>query len=49
MSAGKSVFLAGRGVRLFKRGDRPTRFWQVAFRRPGKARPLVKSVRRQHP
>lgn len=39
-----SVFLAGRAVRLFKREDRPTRFWQAAFRRPGKARPLVKST-----
>ncbi|WP_374652208.1 winged helix-turn-helix transcriptional regulator [Dongia sp.] len=41
---GASVFLAGRAVRLFKRGDRPTRFWQAAFRRPGRARPLVKST-----
>lgn len=39
-----SVFLAGRAVRLFKRADRPTRFWQAAFRRAGKARPLVKST-----
>jgi hypothetical protein len=39
-----SVFLAGRAVRLFKRSDRPTRFWQAAFRRPGSARPLVKST-----
>jgi hypothetical protein len=39
-----SVFLAGRAVRLFKRSDRPTRFWQAAFRRPGNARPLVKST-----
>ncbi|MDY0872008.1 hypothetical protein [Dongia rigui] len=39
-----SVFLAGRAVRLFKRADRPTRFWQAAFRRPGNARPLVKST-----
>lgn len=44
MSGDRSVFLAGRAVRLFKRGDRPTRFWQAAFRRPGKARPLVKST-----
>jgi DNA-binding MarR family transcriptional regulator len=41
---GGSVFLAGRAVRLFKRGDRPTRFWQAAFRRPGESRPLVKST-----
>lgn len=39
-----SVFLAGNSVRLFKREDRPTRFWQAAFRRPGAARPLVKST-----
>ena len=39
-----SVFLAGRAVRLFKRSDRPTRFWQAAFRRAGKTRPLVKST-----
>lgn len=44
MKNGSSVFLAGRAVRLFKRGDRPTRFWQAAFRRPGQARPLVKST-----
>lgn len=39
-----SIFLAGRAVRLFKRCDRPTRFWQAAFRRAGHARPLVKST-----
>lgn len=31
-------------MRLFKRGDRPSQFWQAAFRRPGHARPLVKST-----
>jgi DNA-binding MarR family transcriptional regulator len=41
---GRSVFLAGRAIRLFKRGDRPTRFWQAAFRRPEGKRPLVKST-----
>jgi len=44
MKGDVSVFLAGRAVRLFKRDDRPTRFWQAAFRRPGHARPLVKST-----
>lgn len=44
MTGQPSVFLAGRAVRLFKRDDRPTRFWQAAFRRPGHARPLVKST-----
>lgn len=39
-----SVFLAGNSVRLFKRSDRPTRFWQAAFRRPREKRPLVKST-----
>lgn len=39
-----SVFLAGQRVRLFKRQDRPSRFFQAAFRLPGKARPLVKST-----
>ncbi|MBK8159684.1 MAG: hypothetical protein IPK59_13260 [Rhodospirillaceae bacterium] len=44
MARDGSIFLAGRSVRLFKRDDRPTRFWQAAFRRPGSARPLVKST-----
>jgi hypothetical protein len=44
MRGENSLFLAGRAVRLFKRGDRPTRFWQAAFRRPGHTRPLVKST-----
>ena len=44
MARDRSIFLAGRSVRLFKRDDRPTRFWQAAFRRPGCARPLVKST-----
>lgn len=39
-----SVYLAGRRVRLFKRRDRPSRFWQAAFRLDGRARPLVKST-----
>ncbi|MBL8709352.1 MAG: hypothetical protein JNL25_09170 [Rhodospirillaceae bacterium] len=39
-----SVFLAGRRIRLFRRSDRPSRYWQAAFRLPGKARPLVKST-----
>jgi DNA-binding MarR family transcriptional regulator len=39
-----SVFLAEHRVRLFKRGDRPSRFWQAAFRLSGRARPLVKST-----
>ena len=44
MARERSIFLAGRSVRLFKRDDRPTRFWQAAFRRPGRNRPLVKST-----
>nr|WP_298688078.1 winged helix-turn-helix transcriptional regulator [uncultured Dongia sp.] len=44
MARDRSIFLAGHSVRLFKRCDRPTRFWQAAFRRPGSARPLVKST-----
>jgi DNA-binding MarR family transcriptional regulator len=39
-----SIYLAGRRVRLFKRRDRPSRFWQAAFRRDGHPRPLVKST-----
>jgi hypothetical protein len=41
---GGSVFLSNRAVRLFKRADRPTQFWQAAFRRAGQKRPLVKST-----
>ena len=44
MTATASVFLAGRRVRLFKRSDRPSQFWQAAFRRVGHSRPLVKST-----
>lgn len=32
-------------ARLFKRSDRPSRFWQAAFRIPGRDRPIVKSTR----
>ncbi|WP_374382841.1 winged helix-turn-helix domain-containing protein [Dongia sp.] len=39
-----SIFLAQGAVRLFRRTDRPSRYWQAAFRRPGKPRPLVKST-----
>lgn len=39
-----SVYLAGRRVRLFKRHDRPSRYWQAAFQRDGEPRPLVKST-----
>lgn len=39
-----SVFLADHRVRLFKRQDRPSRFWQAAFRLNGRPRPLVKST-----
>lgn len=39
-----SIFLAEHRVRLFKREDRPSRFWQAAFRLNGRARPLVKST-----
>jgi DNA-binding MarR family transcriptional regulator len=39
-----SVYLAERRVRLFKRHDRPSRFWQAAFRLSGRGRPLVKST-----
>ncbi len=46
MKARAGIFLAGRAVRLFKRADRPSRFWQAAFRRPGNPRPLVKSTGR---
>ena len=30
-----SIFLAQGAVRLFRRTDRPSRYWQAAFRRPG--------------
>lgn len=42
--SGASVFLAQGAVRLFRRTDRPSRYWQAAFRRPGNPRPLVKST-----
>ncbi|WP_374370146.1 winged helix-turn-helix transcriptional regulator [Dongia sp.] len=42
--ASTSIFLAERRVRLFKRRDRPSRYWQAAFHVPGRARPLVKST-----
>jgi hypothetical protein len=44
MAQERAVFLAQKAVRLFKRTDRPSRFWQAAFRRSGEARPLVKST-----
>lgn len=42
--AATTIYLAERRVRLFKRQDRPSRFWQAAFRLAGRGRPLVKST-----
>lgn len=42
--ASTSIFLAERRVRLFKRRDRSSRYWQAAFHIAGRLRPLVKST-----
>jgi DNA-binding MarR family transcriptional regulator len=39
-----SIFLAERRVRLFKRQDRSSRYWQAALRLTGRSRPVVKST-----
>jgi len=44
MAAKSHLACKGR-ARLFKRSDRPSRFWQAAFRIPGRTRPIVKSTR----
>ena len=39
----KGIIICGGRARLFKRSDRPSRFWQVAFHTEGRRRPVVRS------
>ncbi|HWA45421.1 MAG TPA: winged helix-turn-helix transcriptional regulator [Hypericibacter adhaerens] len=41
----KGIMICEGRVRLFKRVDRPSRYWQAAFNIPGRKRPVVKSSR----
>jgi DNA-binding MarR family transcriptional regulator len=41
----KGIVICEGRARLFKRSDRPSRYWQVAFHTEGRRRPVVKSSR----